>query len=139
VSLVTPIGLFFGRLANFINGELWGRITDVPWAMIFPRGGPLPRHPSQLYQAFFEGVLLTLVMMAVWRLTDGRHRPGLLTGVFCAGYGVARIVGELFREPDAHLGYLVGQWLTMGMLLSLPLLAFGGWLIVRAYRRAPLL
>ena len=76
--------------------------------MIFPRGGPLPRHPSQLYQAFFEGVLLTLVLMAVWRLTDGRRRPGLLTGVFCAGYGVARIVGELFREPDAHLGYLVG-------------------------------
>ncbi len=84
VALVVPIGLFFGRLANFINGELWGRVTDVPWAMIFPRGGPLPRHPSQLYQAFFEGVLLTLVLMAVWRLTDGRRRPGLLTGVFCA-------------------------------------------------------
>jgi phosphatidylglycerol:prolipoprotein diacylglycerol transferase len=134
---VVPIGLFFGRLANFINGELWGRVTDVPWAMIFPRGGPLPRHPSQLYQAFFEGVLLTLVLMAVWRLTDGRRRPGLLTGVFCVGYGVARIVGELFREPDAHLGYLVGHWLTMGMLLSVPLLAFGSWLIARAYRRAP--
>ena len=75
------------------------------------------------------------MLLAVWRLTDGRRRPGLLTGVFCVGYGVARIVGELFREPDAHLGYLVGQWLTMGMLLSLPLLAFGSWLIVRAYRR----
>jgi phosphatidylglycerol:prolipoprotein diacylglycerol transferase len=107
--------------------------------MIFPRGGPLPRHPSQLYQAFFEGVVLFAVLAAVWRLTGGRHRPGLLTGVFCFGYGVARIVGELFREPDAHLGYLLGSnWLTMGMLLSLPLLAFGGWLIARAYRRAPL-
>jgi phosphatidylglycerol:prolipoprotein diacylglycerol transferase len=137
VAIVAPIGLFFGRLANFINGELWGRITDVPWAMIFPRGGPLPRHPSQLYQAFFEGVLLTLAVVAVWRLADGRCRPGLLTGVFCTGYGVARIVGELFREPDAHLGYLWGP-LTMGMLLSVPLLAFGGWLIVRAYRRPAL-
>ena len=89
-------------------------------------------------EAFFEGVVLFAVLAAVWRLTDGRRRPGLLTGVFCFGYGVARIVGELFREPDAHLGYLLGSnWLTMGMLLSLPLLAFGGWLIGRAYRRAP--
>ena len=94
VAIVAPIGLFFGRLANFINGELWGRVTDVQWGMIFPRGGPLPRHPSQLYQAFFEGVLLVLVVAAVWKLTDGRRRPGLLTGVFCAGYGVARIAGE---------------------------------------------
>ena len=137
VAIVTPIGLFFGRLANFINGELWGRTTDVAWAMIFPRGGPLPRHPSQLYQAFFEGVVLFAVVVAVWRLTDGRRRPGLLTGTFCAGYGVARIVGELFREPDAHLGYLWGP-LTMGMLLSLPMVAFGGWLIVRAERRPAL-
>ncbi|MEI7875677.1 MAG: prolipoprotein diacylglyceryl transferase [Alphaproteobacteria bacterium] len=137
VALVVPIGLFFGRLANFINGELWGRVSDVQWAMIFPRGGPLPRHPSQLYQAFFEGVLLLLVVAAVWRFTDGRRRPGLMTGTFCAGYGVARIVGELFREPDAHLGYLWGP-VTMGMLLSVPVLAFGGWLIARAYRR-PLL
>ncbi|MFO1162855.1 MAG: prolipoprotein diacylglyceryl transferase [Reyranellaceae bacterium] len=137
VAIVTPIGLFFGRLANFINGELWGRTSDVAWAMIFPRGGPLPRHPSQLYQAFFEGVVLFAVMVAVWRLTDGRRRPGLLTGVFCAGYGVARIVGEVFREPDAHLGFLWGP-LTMGMLLSVPMVAFGGWLIVRAGRRPAL-
>jgi phosphatidylglycerol:prolipoprotein diacylglycerol transferase len=134
MSMVVPIGLFFGRLANFINGELWGRVTDVPWAMIFPHGGPLPRHPSQLYQAFFEGVLLLVVVLAVWRFTDGRRRPGLLTGVFVMGYGVARIVGELFREPDAHLGYLWGP-ITMGMLLSAPMLIFGGWLIVRACRR----
>jgi phosphatidylglycerol:prolipoprotein diacylglycerol transferase len=137
VAIVAPIGLFFGRLANFINGELWGRPTDVLWAMIFPRGGPLPRHPSQLYQAFFEGVVLFTVVLLVWRLLDGRRRPGLLTGTFCFGYGVARIVGELFREPDAHLGYLWGP-LTMGMLLSIPLLLFGGWLIARAERRPQL-
>jgi phosphatidylglycerol:prolipoprotein diacylglycerol transferase len=136
--IVTPIGLFFGRLANFINGELWGRATDVPWAMIFPRGGPLPRHPSQLYQATFEGILLFLLLLAVWKWSDGRRRPGLLTGVFCVGYAVARIVGEIFREPDAFLGFIIGNWLTMGMLLSLPVLAFGAWLIVRAYRNAPL-
>src|SRR6185295_5472372 len=134
LAIVSPIGLFFGRLANFINGELWGRTTDVAWAMVFPRGGPLPRHPSQLYQAFFEGIALFAVMMLVWRLTDGRHRPGLLCGVFFAGYGVARIVGELFREPDAHLGYLWGP-ITMGMLLSVPLLFIGAWLISRAYAR----
>src|SRR5947207_6346663 len=134
VAIVAPIGLFFGRLANFINGELWGRVSDVPWAMVFPRGGPLPRHPSQLYQATFEGILLFALVFVVWRLLDGRRRPGLITGVFCFGYGVARIAGELFREPDAHLGYLWGP-LTMGMLLSIPLLVFGGWLIGRAYRR----
>ena len=137
VAIVAPIGLFFGRLANFINGELWGRVTDVQWAMLFPRGGPLPRHPSQLYQAFFEGVLLVLLVVAVWKLTDGRRRPGLLTGVFCAGYGVARIAGEFFREPDAHLGYLWGP-LTMGMLLSVPMIVFGGWLIARAYAKPKL-
>lgn len=134
LAIVAPIGLFFGRLANFINGELWGRISDVQWAMVFPRGGPLPRHPSQLYQAFFEGVVLFAVLLIVWRFTDGRRRPGLLCGVFFAGYGVARIVGELFREPDAHLGYLWGP-VTMGMVLSLPLLAIGAWLIARAYAR----
>jgi len=137
LAIVSPIGLFFGRIANFINGELWGRVTDVPWAMVFPRGGPLPRHPSQLYQAFFEGVALLLVMLLVWKLTDGRRRPGLLTGVFAFGYGIARIVGELFREPDAHLGYLWGP-LTMGMLLSTPALAAGVWLILRAYARPAL-
>jgi len=137
VAMVVPIGLFFGRVANFINGELWGRPTDVAWAMVFPRGGPLPRHPSQLYQAFFEGVVLFSLIVVVWRLTDGRRRPGLLTGVFCVGYGVARIIGELFREPDAFLGYIWGP-LTMGMLLSVPLLVFGGWLIARAYRAPPL-
>ena len=138
MAIVTPIGLFFGRIANFINGELWGRPSDVAWAMIFPRGGPLPRHPSQLYQATFEGILLFLLLLMVWRWTDGRRRPGLLTGVFCMGYAVARIVGEIFREPDAFLGFILGSdWLTMGMLLSVPVFAFGGWLVWRAYRNPP--
>jgi phosphatidylglycerol:prolipoprotein diacylglycerol transferase len=134
VAIVTPIGLFFGRIANFINGELWGRTTDVAWGMVFPRAGPLPRHPSQLYQAFFEGLVLFIAIWLVCKLADGRRRPGLLTGTFCAGYAIARLIGELFREPDAHLGYLLGP-LTMGMLLSLPVLAFGAWLIARACRR----
>jgi len=134
VCLVAPVGLFLGRIANFINGELWGRTTDVAWAMVFPRGGPDPRHPSQLYQAFLEGAVLFAVLLAVWRLADGRRRPGLLSGVFGAGYGTARIIGELFREPDAHIGYLWGP-LTMGMLLSLPLVAYGAWLIGRALAR----
>ena len=134
---VVPQGLFFGRIANFINGELWGRPSDVAWAMIFPRD-PLqvPRHPSQLYQALLEGVLLSLVMLAVLKFTDGRRRPGLVGGTFCVGYSIARIAGEIFREPDAHLGFLWGP-LTMGMLLSLPLLLFGLFLIWRAYRRPP--
>ena len=137
LAIVSPIGLFFGRLANFINGELWGRVADVPWAMVFPRGGELPRHPSQLYQAAFEGILLFALVFAVWKLSDGRRRPGLLTGTFCLGYGAARIAGELFREPDSFMGFLLGTgWLTMGMVLSLPVLLFGLWLIVRA-ERAP--
>jgi phosphatidylglycerol:prolipoprotein diacylglycerol transferase len=136
ISIVTPIGLFFGRLANFINGELWGRPTDVPWAMVFPRADMLPRHPSQLYQATFEGMAVLAVVVAVWKWTGGRRRPGLITGVFCIGYALARIAGETFREPDAFLGFILGSaWLTMGMLLSLPVLAFGTWLVVRALRR----
>jgi phosphatidylglycerol---prolipoprotein diacylglyceryl transferase len=140
VAMVAPVGLFFGRIANFINGELWGRASDVPWAMVFPRGGPEPRHPSQLYQAFFEGVVLLSIVTLVWRLTDGRRRPGLLTGVFCAGYGMARIVGELFREPDSFLGFLLGtSWLSMGMVLSVPMVLFGLALVLRAYSRPALL
>ena len=138
VSLVIPIGLFFGRLANFINGELWGRVSDAPWAMVFPRGGPLPRHPSQLYQATFEGILLLALVLAVWKFTDGRRRPGLITGAFCIGYGIARITGETFREPDSFLGFLLGDWLTMGMLLSLPMILFGAWVVARALRRPAL-
>jgi len=120
---VTPIGLFFGRLANFINGELWGRVTDVPWAMVFPEGGPLPRHPSQLYEATLEGIVLFVVSLLLIRGGALKQR-GTITGVFAVGYGVARIVCEFFREPDVQLGFLWGG-LTMGMLLSIPVILAG--------------
>lgn len=120
---VAPIGLFLGRLANFINGELWGRPSDVPWAMIFPTGGPVPRHPSQLYEAALEGLLL-LAVLAVLVRCGALKRPGLVSSSFAIGYGVLRIFCEFFREPDAQLGFLWGG-LTMGMLLSLPLIAAG--------------
>ncbi len=130
-STVVPVGLLLGRIANFINGELWGRVADVPWAVIFPGAGPEPRHPSQLYEAALEGaVLLVLMIWASRRF--GFVRPGRLTGVFGMGYGVARFLGEFFREPDEHLGFLAGGWLTMGMLLSLPVFAVGLWLWRRA-------
>ncbi|MBS7540615.1 prolipoprotein diacylglyceryl transferase [Ancylobacter lacus] len=133
-AAVVPIGLFLGRLANFINGELWGRITDVPWAFVFPHGGPFPRHPSQLYEAGLEGLLIfTMLMLAVRRGALGR--PGTVAGLFVFLYGCARITVEFVREPDPQLGYLYGGWLTMGMLLSLPMLAVGATLILRARRR----
>jgi phosphatidylglycerol:prolipoprotein diacylglycerol transferase len=131
VVCVVPIGLFFGRLANFINGELWGRVSDVPWAMVFPTGGPDPRHPSQLYQAGLEGLALFTVLMVLVSRPAIRARAGVLSGTFLAGYGVARIIGEFFRQPDAHLGFLFAG-ATMGQLLSLPMVAIGAWLIWRA-------
>jgi phosphatidylglycerol:prolipoprotein diacylglycerol transferase len=136
IAAVAPIGLFLGRIANFINGELWGRPTDVPWAMVFPFGGPIPRHPSQLYEAGLEGVLLFIVLAVLVR-AGALKRPGLVTGAFALGYGVARIVGELFREPDAQLGFL-WQGLTMGMLLSIPLLLGGIALLAVAITRGPM-
>ena len=123
IAAVAPIGLFLGRIANFINGELWGRPTDVPWAMIFPNGGPIPRHPSQLYEAALEGVVLFIVLGVLVRV-GALKRPGVVTGAFALGYGVARIICELFREPDAQLGFLWGG-LTMGMLLCVPLMLGG--------------
>jgi phosphatidylglycerol:prolipoprotein diacylglycerol transferase len=133
VACGVPFGLFFGRIANFINGELWGRVTDAPWGMVFPTGGPLPRHPSQLYQAGLEGVALFLVLFVIER-AGGRQRPGLLTGVFLIGYGIARSTGELFRQPDAFLGFLIGG-LTMGQLLSAPMILVGLLLVMLARRR----
>ena len=130
VVCAVPIGLFFGRLANFVNGELFGRPSDVPWAMIFPRGGPEPRHPSQLYEAMLEGALLFLVLY-VLRKRGYRARPGLIAGAFLIGYGIARIVAELFREPDAIRGYLAFGT-TEGQLLSIPLILYGAWLVLRA-------
>jgi len=135
-AAVAPLALLLGRIANFINGELWGRPTDVPWAMVFPHAGPEPRHPSQLYEAALEGVVLFAVLMWLVHRFRALARPGLVAGVFTAGYGLARFTVEFFREPDAHLGYLMGGWLTMGMVLSVPLMAAGGWLIARALRAA---
>ncbi len=131
VVCVVPIGIFFGRLANFINGELWGRVSDVPWAMVFPTGGPEPRHPSQLYQAGLEGLALFALLMVLAGRPSVRARAGVLSGVFLVGYGVARIVGEIFRQPDAHLGFLFAG-ATMGQLLSVPMVLVGAWLIWRA-------
>ncbi len=134
-SCVAPIGLFFGRLANFINGELFGRVTDVPWAMVFPNGGPEPRHPSQLYQAALEGVVLFALLQILAR-GGALKRPGLVSGVFVAGYAVARIVGEQFRQPDPQIGFLPGG-LTMGTVLSLPMLFVGLAVAAVALRRRP--
>ena len=134
-TAVGPIGLFLGRLANFINSELWGRPADssVPWAMVFPNGGPLPRHPSQLYEAALEGILL-FAILAVMIRSGALKRPGLILGSFIAIYAFARITGEFFREPDPQLGFLWGG-LTMGMLLSVPMIIAGAILIVLAWRR----
>lgn len=134
IVCAAPIGLFFGRIANFINSELWGRVTDVPWAMVFPNGGPLPRHPSQLYEASLEGIFLFFVINGLERSTTIRERPGALSGVFLIGYGVARIIAELFREPDAFLGFLAFG-LTMGQILSLPFILIGLVLLLRPQRR----
>jgi phosphatidylglycerol:prolipoprotein diacylglycerol transferase len=131
---VGPIGLFLGRIANFINGELWGRAADVPWAMVFPGGGPVARHPSQLYEAGLEGLAL-LVVLAIAIRIGALRRPGLVIGLFAIFYAIARSTCELFREPDAQLGFLWGG-MTMGMLLSIPLLLFGVGLVMFAQRRA---
>ena len=136
-AVVVPFGLLLGRLANFVNGELWGRTTDGSWGIIFPEGGPEPRHPSQLYEAALEGLLLFLLLNLLFWKTDARLRPGLLAGLFGLGYGLARLVVELFREPDPQLGTLA-TGLTMGQTLSLPLVLAGAWLVVRAARAEPL-
>ena len=133
-AAATPVGLGLGRLANFINGELYGRPTDVPWAMIFPHDpAQLPRHPSQLYEALLEGVVLFIaVRLATHRFKALAH-PGRAAGIFALGYGLSRITVECFREPDIQLGYFFG-FITMGMILSLPLVAIGIWLLVRSRR-----
>ena len=133
---VGPIGLFLGRLANFINGELWGRPTDVPWAMVFPTGGPVPRHPSQLYEATLEGLVLLIVLALLIR-GGALKRPGLIIGAFAIVYALARSFCELFREPDVQLGFLWGGT-TRGMLLSVPLFLAGVGFIMYAMKRPPL-
>jgi len=136
IFCAAPIGLFLGRIANFINGELWGRPTDVPWGMVFPGAGPLPRHPSQLYEATLEGLALFIVLWLLIR-KGALQRPGLVTGAFAVGYGIARITCEMFREPDPQLGFLWGG-LTMGMVLSVPLILAGIAFIAVALKRPPL-
>ncbi|MDG2244512.1 MAG: prolipoprotein diacylglyceryl transferase [Rhodospirillaceae bacterium] len=138
VSCAVPIGLLLGRIANFINGELYGRAApEVSWAMAFPGGGTTPRHPSQLYEAVLEGLVLFVILNLLWRNDAVRDRPGIITGCFCAGYAIARIIVEFFREPDRHLGFLAFG-LTMGQILSGALLLFGAWVIRRSLRRSPL-
>jgi phosphatidylglycerol---prolipoprotein diacylglyceryl transferase len=135
ICAAAPIGLFFGRIANFINGELFGRVSDLPWAIVFPHGGPQARHPSQLYEAGLEGLVLFAVMTwFAWRPREPGS-DGRLAGIFLIGYGLVRSFVELFREPDAHLGYLVGG-LTMGQLLSLPMVVLGALLVLRSLGRA---
>jgi phosphatidylglycerol:prolipoprotein diacylglycerol transferase len=154
VAPLVPVGLALGRLGNFIGGELWGRLSDVPWAMIFPKSldpgavqgrdlesawragllDPLARHPSQLYQAALEGLALFAILM--WFSASPRPR-GAVSGLFLAGYGVFRLAVEFFREPDRHLGFLAGGWLTMGMLLSLPMILAGIIILVAAHRKGP--
>lgn len=135
ISVAVPIGLFFGRIANFINSELWGRTTDVSWGVVFPNGGPLPRHPSQLYEAVLEGLVLFVILTILAHRPATSSRTGLLTGVFLVLYGLSRFLVEFVREPDPQLGFL---WLgaTMGQLLSLPMMAFGIWLVWRSGKMA---
>ncbi len=133
VAMVTPIGLFLGRLSNFINGELYGRVTNVPWAMIFPHSDGSPRHPSQLYEAGLEGLLLGLLMYLFWR-RQWLGAPGRLTGVFLCGYGMARFFVEFVRQPDAHIGLFEGIF-SMGQLLSVPMIIVGLYLLRQSWRQ----
>jgi phosphatidylglycerol:prolipoprotein diacylglycerol transferase len=128
-----PLGLGLGRLANFINGELYGRMTDVPWSMVFPHGGPLPRHPSQLYEALLEGVLLFILGRIATHRFQVLSHPGRLAGIFALSYALIRIFVEFFREPDVHIGFYAG-FITRGMVLSLPMILIGMWLLLRSRR-----
>ena len=134
IGCAVPIGLGLGRIANFVNGELYGRATGSDWGMIFPGSDGLPRHPSQLYEAALEGLVLFIVLRLLFTRTGLRVRPGALCGCFWIGYGLSRIVVEFFREPDSYLGFL---WMgaSMGQLLSIPMVLFGVWLVARAMKR----
>jgi phosphatidylglycerol---prolipoprotein diacylglyceryl transferase len=139
VAVGVPMGMLLGRLANFVNGELWGRVTDVPWAMVFPEADDFPRHPSQLYQAGLEGLAMLVIMLSLFWFTRARYRPGLLAGVFTLGMGVARFVNEFFREPDKQLADLVLRTgLSMGQWLTIPLILTGLIVVLYALRKPPL-
>ena len=129
IAPLLPPGLFFGRIGNFINAEHWGTPSNLPWAMIFPGAGPLPRHPSQLYEAALEGIAMFVIL---WAVSSRKYGRGLVSGLFAVLYGVFRCGMELVREPDAHIGYLAFNWLTIGQLLSAPLMLVGIWLIARS-------
>jgi phosphatidylglycerol:prolipoprotein diacylglycerol transferase len=129
--VTAPIGLGLGRIGNFINGELYGRVTQVPWGMIFPRGGPLPRHPSQLYESALEGGLLFLIL---WRVKDRKHADGTLSALFLLLYGVFRFVIEFFREPDVQLGFVLGPF-SMGQVLCAVMIAAGSFLMIYLKRK----
>ncbi len=135
VALYAPIGIFLGRLANFVNDELWGRETDVAWAVRFPSGGYVPRHPSQLYEAFLEGIVLFIVLNLLWRNNTVRQKSGIISALFVLLYGTFRIAMEQFRQPDAQLGFFFGN-LTMGQLLSAPLIAVGIWILLNKLKKA---
>lgn len=132
IATVSTFGLFFGRIANFFNAELWGRVSDVSWAFVFPGGGDMPRHPSQIYEALLEGALLFVVLNILIYAGHRLARPGFVAGAWIFGYASARIFVEFFRMPDAHIGYLAGDWLTMGMVLSMPMLLIGIWFMAKA-------
>jgi phosphatidylglycerol:prolipoprotein diacylglycerol transferase len=141
IAVCVPFGLFFGRLANFVNGELWGRVTDsyVPWAMVFPGAGDSPRHPSQLYEAGLEGLLLAVILVTLFWATRARWRPGLLVGLFTLGYGLARFTVEFFREPDSQLeDFAARTHMSMGQWLTVPMILLGLFFAVRALMRPPL-
>lgn len=141
ISVCVPFGMLFGRLANFVNGELWGRVVSgpLPWAMVFPDAGPLPRHPSQLYEAGLEGLLMIVVMLTLYWKTRARYRPGLLVGVFTTGIASARFIVEFFREPDAQLQrFAEATGLSMGQWLTIPLILLGLFLIGRALTKPEL-
>ncbi len=131
IAPMVPIGLMFGRIGNFINGELWGKVTDVPWAMVFPGAGPLPRHPSQLYEAALEGVLLFIIL---WWFSSKPRPKAAVSGLFLLGYGFFRFLVEFVRIPDAQYGYLAFDWLTMGQILCLPMIVFGIILMIVSYK-----
>lgn len=131
VAPLVPQAIMWGRLGNFINGELWGKLTNLPWGIVFPTGGPLPRHPSQLYEALLEGLALFL---AIWFYSAKPRKPGAVSGFFAVGYATARMLVEFVRVPDAHIGYLAFGWFTMGQFLCLPVLLIGLWLIIRPER-----
>ena len=132
---VVPLGLMTGRLGNFIGGELWGRVSDVPWAMVFPKGGPLARHPSQLYEMFLEGIVLFVIL---WFFSSKPRPAKAVSGLFLIGYGVFRFSVEFVREPDSHIGFDFLGWMTRGQLLCVPMVLFGLYLVISAYRNVRL-